>query len=179
MPRWGNFDTMWQAGISFNLPVWTARKQSHAVAESRSRGKAARASSDAIRQLLRQRVYERLAVLRALVEANRLYRSGLLVQSEATVASTLAQYQVGRVTFASALEALAGYLADRNGFLDSVAAAQRIAIAEREISLEAPAGRADGGMAGAASTGPSVAPNPASPGPLPSVPRAAPSMPRM
>jgi len=38
------------------------------------------------------------------------------------------------------LEALSGYLGDVNGFLESVAAAQRIAIAEREISLEGPAG---------------------------------------
>ena len=33
------------------------------------------------------------------MESNRLYHSGLLVQSEATVASTLVQYQVGRVPF--------------------------------------------------------------------------------
>jgi hypothetical protein len=40
------------------------------------------------------------------------------------------------VPFASVLEALSGYLVDVNGFLESIAAAQRIAIAEREISLE-------------------------------------------
>jgi outer membrane protein TolC len=136
MPRGGNFDTMWQAGISFNIPVWSMEKQSRAIAENQSRGQAARSGAEAIRQRIEQRVRERLQALHALVESNRLYRSGLLVQSEATVASTLVQYQVGRVPFASVLEALSGYLVDVNGFLESIAAAQRIAIAEREVSLE-------------------------------------------
>ena len=81
-------------------------------------------------------------LLDALLETNRLYRSGLLVQSEATVSSTMAQYGVGRVTFASVLDALAGYLNDVNGFFESVAAAQRIAIAQREVSLESVTGAA-------------------------------------
>lgn len=153
MPRGGNFPTMWQAGIAVNLPIWSAQKQARAMAENRARGDAARSGADAIRQLLRQRVHERLEVLHALVEANQLYRSGLLVQSDATVSSTMAQYQVGRVAFASVLEALAGYLADTNGFLDSIAAAQRIDIAEREISLDAPGGPAAGGMGGSAMPG--------------------------
>jgi cobalt-zinc-cadmium efflux system outer membrane protein len=150
MPRGGSFETMWQAGVAVNLPIWGARKP--AIAENLARGDVARSNADAVRQLLRQRVHERLAVLGSLAEANHLYRSGLLVQSEATVSSTLAQYQVGRVTFASVLEALAGYVADVNGFLDSVAAVQKTAIAEREISLDAPNG-SSGGMDGSAIPG--------------------------
>jgi cobalt-zinc-cadmium efflux system outer membrane protein len=138
MPRGNNFPVMWQAGVAINLPIWSAQKQSRVMAENRARGESARDGAEAIRQLLSQRVHERLAVLGSLIEANRLYRGGLLVQSEATVASTLAQYRVGRVTFASVLEALAGYLSDLNGFLDSVATTQKIVIAEQEISLDAP-----------------------------------------
>jgi outer membrane protein TolC len=152
MPRGGNFPMMWQAGVAINLPIWSAQKQSRVMAENRARGESARDGAEAIRQLLRQRVYERRAVLGALVEANRLYRSGLLVQSEATVSSTLAQYRVGRVAFASVLEALAGYLSDLNGFLDSVATTQTIVIAEQEISLEAP-GSSAGGLGGPAMPG--------------------------
>ena len=85
-------------------------------------------------------------LLQALVRSNHLYRAGLLVQSESTVTSTIAQYQVGRVTFASVLEALAGYLTDVNGFLESVAAAQRMATAQRELSLEPVNGLSSGGM---------------------------------
>jgi outer membrane protein TolC len=158
MPRWGGFETMWLAGVAFNLPIWGVQKQSRAVAENQARGEVAREGAEAIRQLLRQRIHERLAALGAVVEANHLYRSGLPVQSDATVASTLSQYQVGRVTFASVLEALAGYLADMNGFFDSVAAAQRIAIAEREISLDAPGGPAAGGMGGSAMPGAGATP---------------------
>jgi outer membrane protein TolC len=153
MPRGGDFVTMWQAGVAVNLPIWSAQKQSRAIAENLARGQAAHSGAEAIRQLLRQRVYERLATLGALVEANHLYRSGLLIQSEATVSSTILQYQVGKVTFASVLEALAGYLADVNGFLASVASAQQIAIAEREISLDAPGGSAAGGIGGSAMPG--------------------------
>jgi outer membrane protein TolC len=150
MPRGGSFPTMWQAGVAINLPIWSAQKQSRIMAENRARGESARDGAEAIRQLLCQRVHERLAVLGALLEANRLYRSGLLIQSDATASSTLAQYRVGRVSFASVLEALAGYLSDLNGFLDSVATTQRIVIAEQEISLEAP------GSSGASMGGPAM-----------------------
>jgi outer membrane protein TolC len=152
MPRGGNFPMMWQAGVAFNLPIWSAQKQSRIMAENRARGESARDGAEAMRQLLRQRVHERQAVLGALVEANRLYRGGLLIQSEATVSSTLAQYRVGRVSFASVLEALAGYLSDLNGFLDSVATTHRIVIAEQEISLDAPGG-SSGGVGGPAMPG--------------------------
>jgi outer membrane protein TolC len=138
MPRGGQFDTMWQAGVALNLPLWSVGRQTKVIEENQARGQAARSDAQAVAQLLEQRVRERSEALRSLVETNRLYRTGLLVQSEATVASTLLQYQVGRVTFASVLEALSGHLADVNGFLESVAASQRVAISQRELSLDAP-----------------------------------------
>lgn len=153
MPRWGKFGTMWQAGVSLNLPVWSAHKQARVIAENQARGQAARSGAEAVRQLLYLRVRERIEALRALVESNRLYRGGLLTQSEATVSSTLLQYQVGRVAFASVLEALVGYLGDVNGHLESIAAAERIAIAEREISLDAPGALGGAGMGGASMPG--------------------------
>jgi len=152
MPRWGSFETMWQAGLSFPLPVWAASRQARAVEENRLRTTAAQDGAETTRQVLRQRVSERLILLEALNETNRLYRSGLLVQSEATVSSTMLQYQVGRVTFASVLEALTGYVADINAFYESIAAAQRIDIAQREVSLDPTLGLASG--AGAPSVQP-------------------------
>jgi outer membrane protein TolC len=146
MPRGGTFEPMWQAGLSFSIPLWAGSKQSRAVSEYRLRGTAAQGGAETIRRLLLQRAKERLALLEALLETNRLYRSGLLVQSEATVLSTMAQYQVGRVPFASVLEALRGYVADLSGFCESVAATQRIDIAQREVSLDPVAGPAVGGM---------------------------------
>jgi cobalt-zinc-cadmium efflux system outer membrane protein len=161
MPRGGPFETMWQAGLSLSLPVWSLARRDHAVAENRARVTAADASAEAIGCLLEQRVRERHALLTARVESNRIYRSGLLVQSEATVASTVAQYRVGKVPMASVLEAMAGYVTDVNDFLESAAEAQRLAIAERELSLADGGGGLPGlgssaagsGMTGGAGTG--------------------------
>jgi outer membrane protein TolC len=153
MPRGGDFEPMWQAGVSFSVPLWSGNKQSRAVAESRLREAASLNGVEAVRRLLRQRVTERIEVLGALIETNRLYRTEVLVQSDATVSSTMAEYQVGRVTFASVLEALSGYVSDVDSFLGSVAAAQRIEIAQIEVSLDASASMAPGGMSGGAVPG--------------------------
>lgn len=164
MPRGGAFEPMWQAGVSLPLPLWAASKQSKAVSEYRLRGQAAESSAETIRRLARQRLEERRAMLTALLETNRLYRSGVLIQSEATVSSAMAQYKVGRVPFASVLEALSGYLGDLVGFYESVAATQRIDIAQRELSLDPVASPALGGIGGVSmpgSSGMGSAPAPA------------------
>ena len=156
MPR-GRLEPMWQAGLSFNIPIWGGSKQSRAVAENQARERSNSRAVEETRQLLQLRVQERLTLLEALLETNRLYRSGLLVQSEATVSSTMTQYGVGRVTFASVLEALTGYVNDYNGFLESVASAQRLAIAQREVSLDPPALAAPGmGTSSMPGAGPAV-----------------------
>lgn len=153
MPRGGEFEPMWQAGVSVPLPLWAGSKQSNAVREYRLRGQAAESSAETIRRLVRQRLEERRAMLTALLETNRLYRSGLLIQSDATVSSAMAQYTVGKVPFASVLEALSGYLTDLVGFYESVAAAQRIDIAQHEVSLDPVSGPALGGIGGASMSG--------------------------
>jgi outer membrane protein, heavy metal efflux system len=145
MPR-GGLEPMWTAGVSIGLPVWSGRKQGRAVAESEARSGAAAQGREAVAQVVRLRVAERRSALASLLETLRLYRQGLLVQSQATTESTLAQYRVGKVTFASVLEANAGYLADQEAHLLASADAQRIAIASAEVSLGpiGPAGSAGG-----------------------------------
>ena len=122
-------------------------------------------------------------MLLALLQSNRLYRSDLLVQSEATVSSAMAQYQVGRIPFASVLEALSGYLTDLVGFYESVAATQRIDIAGRELSLDPVAAPAPGGlgatpMPGSSAMGERSAPVGSSP-PPPAAGSTSTAMPRM
>jgi outer membrane protein TolC len=162
MPR-GELDPMWAAGISVNLPVWSYRKQNRAVAESRARADASAGGAEAIEQVLRLRVAERRSAYEAVVETARLFREGLLVQSRATAESTLSQYRVGKVTFASVLEANAGYIGDEEGFLAALADAQRIAIDAAEVSLDpigvpgAGGAMATGGMPGAGAAGGGVA----------------------
>ncbi len=183
MPRGGAFEPMWQAGVSVPIPLWAASKQSQAVTEYRLRGQAAERGVETIRRLVRQRLEERRAIFTALRETNRLYRSGVLIQSDATVSSAVAQYKVGRVPFASVLEALRGYLGDLVGFYESVAAIQRIDIAQREFSLDPVAGTALGGLGGASmpgSSGMGAASAPAGSAPPPPAARSTSSaMPRM
>jgi len=101
--------------------------------------------------------HERQTLLEALSRTNRLYRGALLIQSDGAVRSTLAQYRVGKASFAGVLDVLRGLVADEGGYLESLAQAQRVAIAQREVSLEAPPGLggALGGrsMPGAGATG--------------------------
>jgi outer membrane protein TolC len=146
MPR-GSLDPMWQAGISIGLPLWAGRKQGRAVSESAARADADALGADAVEQVLRLRVAERRAALGALADAIRLFREGLLVQSQATADSTIAQYRVGKVTFASVLEANAGFIADEEAYLGALADAQRVSIAAAEVSLD-PVGGGYGGSAG-------------------------------
>lgn len=147
----GSLDPMWTLSFSVGLPVWSGRKQAPAVAESEARRDAEGQAAEAVKQVLRLRTEERQALLDAALQTSALYRGGLLVQSEGATESTMSQYRVGRVTFASVLEVLNGYVADRAAFLDTLAQAQRLAIAQWELSLEAPAG---GGAAMGASAVP-------------------------
>ena len=168
MPR-GDLDPMWQAGLSIPLPVWSSRKQGRAVAESAARAEAEAGAAQAVEQVLRLRVAERRTALAALLETLQIYGEGLLVQSQATVDSTLSQYRVGKVTFASVLEANVGYVSDEDGFLAALAEAQRLAIAEGEVSLDpvgtAGAGAVAGrGVPGAGAAAPPAGPAAPSPG---------------
>jgi outer membrane protein TolC len=148
MPRGGMFEPMWQAGVSFNVPVWSFRKQWRAVEEGEARAAAGALGATTLEQVLRQRVAERTSALATLLETVKLYREGLLVQSQATAESTLSQYRVGRVTFASVLEANAGYVGDQEGLLLSLAEVQRLSIAAAEVSLVAGGGSLAGAGAG-------------------------------
>src|SRR5262249_5555533 len=136
MPR-GGLEPMWGASVSVSLPfLWGRGRRDAAIAQARANREAEGQGADAATQLLRERVAERRTALIQLKETLRLYRDGLLVQSRTTVESTLTQYRVGKVSFASVLEAVAGYIGDEDAYLQALADAQRIAIARDEVSLE-------------------------------------------
>jgi outer membrane protein TolC len=180
MPR-GQIEPMWALQFGVTLPIFGAGKQSKAVVESQERRIAEGHGEDATALLVRLRARERQTVLAAGLRTLEIYRTGLLVQSDAAVRSTLAQYQVGKVTFPSVLEVLRGLVADEGGYLESLAEAQRIAIEDREVSLAPPAGLggslASGSVPGAGAmggggktgaTGSSAAPQAAAPAMQPS-----------
>jgi cobalt-zinc-cadmium efflux system outer membrane protein len=139
MPR-GGLEPMWQLSLSIELPVlWGRTGRVAAVRESEALAAADRESAEVVLRALRQRVAERRVALAASLDVLRVFREGLLVQSRATVESTLAQYRVGKVGYAAVLEALAGNLRDEDEHLQAIAAAQRVAIARDEVAVE-PAG---------------------------------------
>jgi len=144
MPR-GSLLPMWLASVGVTLPVFYWSKQSKAVDEAASRRQSEASGEEATRQVVRLRAEERQAVLAALARTNQLYREAVLVQSDAAVRSTLAQYKVGKVTFASVLDVLRGFVVDEAGYLESLAQTQRVAIAQREVSLEPPPALGGGG----------------------------------
>jgi outer membrane protein, heavy metal efflux system len=156
MPR-GSLDPMWSLGVGISVPIWSGRKQQKAVEENQARQAGDAQGEEAIRQVLLLRVRERVALLNALVKTNRRFRETVLVLSEATSRSTISQYEVGRLPFASVLEALGSYLVDRSSYLESVAEAQRIAIAQLEVSFDpvavASSAMSAGGIPGAAAAG--------------------------
>lgn len=150
----GAMPPMWLLTVGGPLPVFAAGKQARAVAESQAEADAARQGVAAIEQALRLRTEERRTELSALLQVIDLYEQGLLIQSQATAESTLSQYQVGKASFASVLEANAGSIADQEGYLASVVSAHRVLISQAELRLEAPvpdATMATGVTAGAAS----------------------------
>ena len=150
----GSLPPMWLATVGGPIPIWGGSKQGRAVAENRAWSSAATNEVAALEQVLRWRTAERHAAFSALRQMVDLYQQGLLIASEATAESTLVQFKVGKVSFASVLEANAGLISDREAYLELVTSAYRILIAQAEISLAAtplPSGGAEaaGAMPGA------------------------------
>jgi outer membrane protein TolC len=126
---------MWLATVGVPIPLFAGSKQSRAVAEADARVVVNQKNTESLEQVLRLRTAQRLSAFAAAVDTIRLYRGGLLVQSEATADSTLRQYEVGRVTFASVLEANAVLVSDQEGYLQALAQAQELAIGAAEVNL--------------------------------------------
>jgi outer membrane protein TolC len=153
---------MWTASVGITLPLWQKNKQQRAVAEQEYRQSASGFAREQVRCLLAQRIQERRSDLEASLQVIRLYRSGLLIQSESTFRATLAQYTVGQLPFLSVLEALNGWISDQSGLIQAQAQAQATRIALLELNLgPTPAIGASalpgGGMGASASGGSSPA----------------------
>jgi outer membrane protein, heavy metal efflux system len=143
MPRGGDFPPMWSLAVGATIPVFAGSNQNRYVDENEARSVASRANIDVVEQIVRLRVHERLTALSTLSDTVQIYRDGLLIESEANTESALAQYQVGKASFASVLDANAGYLTDEEAYLQAIADAHRIAISAFEIALDPVAGYGD------------------------------------
>ncbi len=162
MVRGVDLPPMWQVSVAGPLPIWSGRNQRREVEAGQARGVAARLDVDAVIQILQQRIHDRAAAQRALLATIALYRDGLLVLSQSTADSTLAQYQTGKASLTAVLEASTGVLGDQDAHLSALAAAMRIDVATRELSLADDAAvdagaMSTGGMGGrAAATAPAA-----------------------
>jgi outer membrane protein TolC len=152
MPR-GSLEPMWAASVGLSVPLYWGQKQARVVAEREQERTATQRSAETVQQLLELRTRERHARLDAALRKIRLYREGLLIQSDAAVRSTLAQYQVGKVPFTAVLEVMRGLVNDEAGYLSAIAETERLFIALREVSLEPPPGSGGEGAAGSAVPG--------------------------
>ena len=134
MPR-GALEPMWTASVGVSVPLWRGQKQHRAVAEQEQRRLAQGGQARSVENLLAQRTAERANELEALTGSLRLYREGLLVQSEGSFRATMAQYEAGLAPFLAVLEALNGWIADRSGYLQTQAQLQANRIASAELNL--------------------------------------------
>ena len=120
MYRGTTMPPMWLFTVGAPVPIFSGSKQSRSVAENEARRVANQRNGDEIEQVLRLRVQERQSALASLQDTARVYQSGLLQQSEATIDSTLSQYAVGKVSLVSVLEANASFLSDVDGYLQTL-----------------------------------------------------------
>jgi outer membrane protein TolC len=156
----GRLDSMWQAGVAFNLPV-RAKRLRGARAEAEARARASERRLESLRLALRFRTEERLAQLETAETLARLYGDGIVPQDHMSVEAAVANYQSGKVPFVAVLEALATLYEDRSTHLRILAGHERIRASLEEGSLsptsEMPAGGAMGGRAAASLGGASSA----------------------
>ena len=134
MPR-GSLDPMWTFNVGITLPLWSKNKQQRSVAEQEFRRQAQGSQIEGLSHLLRERIHERAAQMDTSLAMLRLYREGLLIQSEGAFKASLAQYETGKAPFTSVLETLNGWIADQSGLLQTQAQAQSIVIAQEELTL--------------------------------------------
>jgi outer membrane protein, heavy metal efflux system len=95
------------AMVSMPLPLWAGRKQRPRVHETEAVEAEAAARVDATLQAARARITARHAELARSREQVTLLAEGVIPQAEATLESSLAAYQAGRLEFISLLEAQA------------------------------------------------------------------------
>jgi outer membrane protein, heavy metal efflux system len=132
----GHLDPMWQAGLTFNLPIRRGRIQG-ARAEAEARARASERRLESLRLELRFRTEERLAQLETAETLARLYGDGIVPQDQMSVEAAIANYQAGKVPFVAVLEALTTLYGDRSTHLGVLAGHHGIRASLEEGSLDA------------------------------------------
>ena len=138
MPQ-GSLPGMWSVSVGFSVPLWSGRKQKQAVAQARAEAEGEGYRIHDLEQRLGALTRARAARLKADLGVAKLYRDGLLAQSDAAYQAALAQFAAGSASFRQALEALSDRLKDRSDYLDALAQARFDAIELERAALDEPA----------------------------------------
>lgn len=94
---------MYSAGVTFNLPVQLNKRRAM-VAESQAEKSMAEAEVDGLRHEIRRGIADDLAKLDASANMARLYREGIIPQSEFSREATLASFRSGQAEFMAVLD---------------------------------------------------------------------------
>lgn len=131
----GSLAPMWTVSLGVPLPLFAGSKQSRGVAEAGAVFDSTSKNVEAVEQVVRLRTAQRLAVWAALSQVWRTSQDSLRADAEATSTATLMQYRIGKVPFASVLEATTATIAIVDASYAVLADAWRLAIAQDEVSL--------------------------------------------
>jgi cobalt-zinc-cadmium efflux system outer membrane protein len=135
MPRGIGLQPMWLLQVGTTLPVYSATKQTRAIAEADLRTQAGQTDIASLRLQLHYRTVERLQQLETMRAILETYRKDLLPQADAAIQAVMTQYRLGRVPFVAVLEAINAQVTDRANRLATLAAAHSVWIALEEIDL--------------------------------------------
>jgi outer membrane protein TolC len=127
----------WKAEVGVSLPIWSGSKQRQALLQRQAEQGAAKASQAGLALILEQSLTERLRLWSLAERQLKLYEEALLPQGELALRSLMGQYESGKATFQSVLDALNSRLKDRQGRLDILSRIQSLAIAQQRVSLGA------------------------------------------
>lgn len=117
----GGMAPMVSGSIGLSLPIYTNGKQRQAIVEAQAEKQAAEAALSAVRLSVRVNLERNYAEwIAALAEAEP-YPRGILELDRLSVESALSSYRVGKLPFASVLEALQTLFGDKRAYFDRLA----------------------------------------------------------
>jgi outer membrane protein TolC len=127
---------MYNASVSFNLPVQRERRQAM-VAESEASQRMATEELNMTRNQIRQAIADLLAQLERDRKMASLYREGILPQAAAAVESALSAYRAGKGEFMQVLDSRMTFFAVERDYYQAVAEHQ-MELARLEAAIGAP-----------------------------------------
>lgn len=126
--------TGWKLGVGISLPVWAGTKQRKAVQQWEAEHRMHLGERRVAALNLTRAQAERRAQAEGAVKVLRLYREGLLTQSHAVLEAALLQLEAGQAGYLAVLDAIQGFIADRNAMLEAQVQLQANAIAAEELN---------------------------------------------